>query len=113
MDISCRNKKLKKLLESKNALIKKYGKVRAKKIATRMQNLQDLDCLEDVPCQPPCRRHQLVKDRDEEFTVDIEKQWRIVFQPYHEPIPRKSDGGIDLKQVTHILILDICEDTHK
>ncbi len=71
----------------------------------RMKVLAAVNALLDVPHQPPERCHQLIGDRDEQFTVAIKNEWRIVFKPKHEPIPRKKDGGIDLSKITTIEIL--------
>ena len=46
-----------------------------------------------------------------EFAVDLKHPFRLVFHPNHEPIPLKEDGGIDLKLVTSIAIIDV-EDYH-
>ena len=34
---------------------------------------------------------------------------RLVFEPNHEPIPRSEDGGIDVGQVTAIVIVDVTD----
>lgn len=70
----------------------------------RMKVLASAPTLADVPHQPPERRHQLSADRDEQFAVIIKNQWRIVFEPNHNPVPRKADSGIDLNQITKIMI---------
>jgi proteic killer suppression protein len=67
--------------------------------------------LADVPATPPERCHPLKGDRDGEFAVDVQQPHRLVFRPNHEPVPRKDDGGIDLRQVTEIEVLSI-EDYH-
>lgn len=113
MNITFKNRKTQKLCESNNALTKQFGVVRAKKIMRRLKVLENADHLAQVPHLPPERCHQLSNNRDEDFAVDIEKQWRIIFKVNHNEIPRKDDGGIDKEKVTAILILDICEDYHK
>jgi len=113
VDIRFKKNKIQKTCESSKDLIRTFGKSRAQKIQRRLIVLRDADFLEQVPHTPPFRRHQLSGNRDEEFTVDIEDQWRIIFKPDHEIIPRKEDGGIDISKVTAILIIDICEDTHR
>ncbi len=113
MDVEFNKNKMKKTCESGKDLIRTFGQSRARKIQRRLTVLGEADCLEHISHRPPERRHQLSGNRDEEFTVDIEDQWRIIFKPNHDEIPRKEDGGIDISKVTSILIIDICEDTHQ
>ncbi|MAE50883.1 MAG: system killer suppression protein [Micavibrio sp.] len=113
MDVQFKKNKMQKTCESEKRLIKTFGQSRARKIQRRLTVLRDADCLEQISHKPPERRHQLSGNRDEEFTVDIEDQWRIIFKPNHNEIPRKEDGGIDISKVTAISIIDICEDTHQ
>jgi plasmid maintenance system killer protein len=105
MEISFKTNRLKKDLDSKNGVEKKYGS-RARYIMRRMAVLHNANNLSDVPRLPPEKCHQLTNDRDEQFAVTIKDQWRIVFIPDHDPIPRKEDNeGIDLSNVTKIKII--------
>ncbi|MBL1148453.1 MAG: killer suppression protein HigA [Pseudomonadota bacterium] len=113
MDVNFKSKKLKKVCESMKELQKNFGRQCARKIARRLEVLVSADNLEHVPHTPPERCHQLTQDKDELFAVDVEKQWRIIFIPDHNPIPRKKDGGIDKEKITSIVITDICEDYHR
>lgn len=97
-------KQLEKTLNSAKKLTQKYGD-RAQYIMRRMKVLSASPALANVPRQPPDRCHQLSGDRNEEFAVVIKDQWRIIFKPNHEHIPRKEDNGIDLTKITKILII--------
>ena len=81
----------------------------ARVIKMRMAVLQAARNLALVPTTPPDRRHQLVGDRDEQLAVDLVHPYRLVFEVDHEPVPRRSDGGIDTEQVTAITILDVID----
>ncbi len=74
---------------------------------TRMAVLHGASNLEQVPITPPDRRHQLKGDRDEQFAVNIGHSHRLIFKPNNVPIPRKIDGGIDIKNVTAITVLEM------
>ena len=65
--------------------------------------------LSRVPTAPPERRHQLTGNRDEQYTVDINRQYRLVFVPDHDPIPRRPDGGVDTDRVTAIIITEVID----
>lgn len=81
----------------------------AKTIMKRLAVLRAARNLGLVPSTPPDRRHQLRGDRDEQFAVDLVHPQRLVFETNHDPIPRKEDGGIDLEQVTAIMITDVID----
>ena len=65
--------------------------------------------LSQVPTAPPERRHQLTGNRDEQYAVDIDRQYRLVFVPDHDPIPRRPDGGVDTDQVTAVVITEVID----
>ena len=111
MDISFADKKLAKTCNSEKALVKAYGKPNARKIMLRLTLLAAAAALADVPVTPPTRRHELKGDRKGQFAIDVQHPFRIVFQPAHNPVPMKEDGGIDLDAVTTIEIVTI-EDYH-
>jgi proteic killer suppression protein len=43
--------------------------------------------------------------------VVLTGNWRLIFRPDHDPVPQRSDGGIDLAAVTAVIIVAI-EDYH-
>jgi proteic killer suppression protein len=65
--------------------------------------------LSRVPTAPPERLHQLTGNRDEQYAVDINRQYRLVFVPDHDPIPRRPDGGVDIDRVTAIIITEVID----
>jgi proteic killer suppression protein len=109
LDIAFRGRKLEKTFNSASALQKAYGARMAKAIMLRLAVLKTARTLAMVPTTPPDRRHQLRGDRDEQFAVDLVHPHRLVFEPNHDPLPRKDDGGIDVEQVTAITIIDVID----
>ena len=109
MDIAFRTRKLQKTFGAEAALKKTYGPQRAKKVVMRLAVLRAARNLALVPTAPPARRHQLGGDRDEQFAVDLDRRYRLVFAPDHEPLPRMDDGGIDARRVTAITIVDVVD----
>ena len=79
----------------------------AQAIARRLAVLNAAGTLSMVPVDPPERRHQLKGDRDEQFAVDLVHPHRLVFEPNHELVPRRDDGGIDTDRVTSIKIIEV------
>ena len=110
-NINFKSKKLQKTFNSEKKLQKKYGKNMATAIKKRMMVLRAAPTLDDVPHRSPERRHELKGKRKGAFAVDLVHPYRLVFKPAHDPVPTKDDGGIDLKSVTAITILEV-EDYH-
>ena len=108
MDIVFGNNKLRKSFGSDAAIQKEYGR-QAKVIKVRMAILRNAKNLADVPTSNPERCHQLKADRKGQFAVNLKKSYRLIFEPDHEPIPRKDDGGIDLEKVTKIKIIEVVD----
>jgi proteic killer suppression protein len=108
LEITFATKKLANIIISKEAIRRKYGNDNGRKIIRRMEVLRAAECLLHVPITPPERCHQLTGDRDEQFAIDIQHPYRLLFRPM-EPIPRKPDGGIDLSAVTRIVITSIVD----
>lgn len=109
MDITFRTSKIARTFNSGRLLQRAYGPRMAKVIMIRLTALKAAETLEEVPTTPPDRRHQLRGDRDEQYAVDLVHPYRLIFEPNHDPIPRKEDGGIDLKQVNAITIIEVID----
>jgi len=109
MDIVFATRKLEKVFNQEKELVREYGQRMARTIMMRMGVLKGARNLTQVPTTRPPRRHQLSQDRDEQFAVDLDHPYRLVFKPDHDPIPRKTDGGIDIDSVTAIEILGVID----
>ena len=109
MDISFQNQSLANRFNSDKELQKIYGKRQARSILTRMGVLSNAETLAEIPHRPPERLHQLTGGRQGQFAVDLVQPYRLVFEPDHDPVPKKDDGGIDLTQVTAITVLEVID----
>ena len=90
---------------------RKYGPACAKKIELRFTQIRAAASL-DVLCKlPQARCHQLVADRSEQFSLDLEHPLRMIVDVADEPVPRLGDGGIDRSQVSRLAFVEI-DDTH-
>lgn len=78
-------------------------------IQIRMAVLSNAQNLSQVPSTPPDRRHMLSGDRAGQYAVDLVHPRRLIFEPNHDPIPRLPDGGVNLKEVTSITILEVVD----
>lgn len=111
MDVTFKNEKLARTFNSEKELGREYGPENGKKIKLRMAVMTAATCLEEVSHCPSERRHELSGNRKGQFAVDLKHPKRLIFEPNHNPLPWKADGGLDLKKVTAITIVGV-EDYH-
>ena len=101
MEISYRSRKLQKKLTDPKEMAKSYG-VLAKKIHQRLQDLRAASHLGIMKTLPAARCHELTGNLKGELAVDISGNFRILFEPNHNPIPKKEDGGLNWEEVSKI-----------
>ena len=110
MEITYKYRKLEKQLTEPKKLVKSFGQL-AVKIKMRLKNLTDADNLAIMRTIPAARCHELTGDRKGELAVNVSGNYRLIFEPLHDPIPKKDDGGLNWEEVTKIQINEI-EDYH-
>jgi len=108
MELSYKNNKLEKSLTTDKGLAKSYGRL-AKKIKQRRIQLESADNLEVISKLPILRLHQHIGKGKGTWSIDIQENWRILFEIDQDPIPTLEDGGIDLKEITIISIESIAD----
>jgi proteic killer suppression protein len=111
MDIRFADRKLERECNDSRLLRRRQGERRANLVRLRLGQLRAAEVLADVRKLPGARCHELVGDRKNTLSVDLDHPYRLLFSPDHDPIPTKADGGIDWSWVRAIVIHGI-EDTH-
>ena len=106
MEISYRSRKLEKRLTDPEEMSKSFGQME-RKINQRLKDLASADNLAIMRTMPAARCHELSGDRQGELAVDVSGNYRMVFEPNHDPVPKKEDGGLNWEKVTKIQINDI------
>ena len=81
-------------------------------IRRRLDELKAATTLDDINRLPGPRCHELKGNRAGQLSVDLDHPYRLIFKPANDPLPEKSDGGLDWNQITAIEITGI-EDTHE
>ncbi len=104
MLIDYKDSKIRKLCEISREANRKLGTNSAKKLQAR---LSDIDAAAHVGELVAGRPHPLLGDRNGQFAVDLAGGKRLVFEPDHNPLPKKEDGSIDWVQVTAVTIVYI------
>jgi plasmid maintenance system killer protein len=110
MEVSFADHRLEKQFENPRELERKQGAIRAKLLRKRFADLVAASSLEACRNMPG-RVHELHGNREGQISIDLDGPYRLLFRP-SEPIPRKTDGGIDWIFVKGIVIEEIV-DTHE
>lgn len=110
MELSYKTNKLEKSLTTDKGLAKSYGNL-AKKIKQRRIQLESAENLEVISKLPVLRLHQHIGKGKGTWSIDIQENWRILFEINQDPIPTLEDGGVDLKAITIICVTSV-EDPH-
>ena len=108
MKIEFGNAGLRKLCSSEKNMRKEYGPQLVKKLQQRLADLEAAASMAEVAYLPG-RLHELTGARKGQFAMDLAHPMRLVFAPAGDPVPRKSDGGIDLGAVTAVCVLGIVD----
>jgi len=102
--------KLRKICAEHTKMVKEWGRVRAKKIQRRLDELNAAEVLEDLR-NAPGRLHELTGDRAGELAFDLDGPYRLILEPADRPVPEKEDGGLDWNRVQAVTVLKV-EDYH-
>ncbi len=91
-------------------MVKSFGQL-ARKVNQRLKELTAADNLAIMSTLPASKCHELTGTRKGELSVEVSGNYRLIFEPNHNPIPQKDDGGLHWEKVTKIQIIEI-EDYH-
>lgn len=108
------SKRYAKEVENLTSLRRKYGKA-GDEIAGCLNVLRCADTLQELLQLPPSvnyRCHELHQNLRDRFSMDLIHPYRLLFRPV-EPIPRRSDGGVDYLQVRGVFIEALYVNTHE
>lgn len=109
MKITFKNKKLEKSFTEVKEMTKTYGTM-AKKVGQRYKELLAAENLWAISQLPVLRLHPH-QGNEGIWSVDIQKNWRILFTIDQDPIPKKNDNSVDLKAIK-IIRIESVEDPH-
>lgn len=106
MKLYFKNKKLEKLCNKPDKLVKELGALRAEKLQIRLNDLYTATTLEDVR-NLPGHYHELVEDRKGQWACDLDQPYRLIFEPTEKPIPTDEHGRYKWTEITIIDIVEI------
>jgi len=102
--------KIRKLCNDKKIARKKLGARQADILRKRLDDplgAPNLDAMRHLAG----RFHALRADRRGQYSLDLEHPQRLIFEPADDPLPRFTDGSVNLRTVLSVRILEIA-DTH-
>lgn len=104
MRLEYSSNKLKRILEDERLISKYYSKI-STALKNRLTELRAAECLNDIPENPPPKRHKLMGDYNNCWGVSVSKNFRMILEPIGE-----YDIN-DLSSIHSVKILKI-EDYH-
>jgi plasmid maintenance system killer protein len=103
------SRKVQRTCESRTELERRFGSRMGRLLASRLNELEAAPTLAAAMAVPHLKLHQLRADRDEQFALSLVEPHRLILEVAHDPLPRGSDGGIDLVAVTEIVLVEIVD----
>lgn len=110
MDIVFRTRKLEKQCNDAREGSRTWGTEQAERLRRRLDDLAaaaNLGVMRTLPGRP----HELKADRKGQISIDLKHPYRLIIEPADDPVPTKSDGGLDWDSVTMVRVLEVT-DTH-
>jgi len=108
MEITFKNKELKKYANDSGARNKKLGSIGAKLYYKRISDLKTARTLEDLRNMPGSF-HELVGDRKGQWACYLEHPKRLIFEPHENPIPTDENGRYIWVEIKGVDIVDIVD----
>ena len=104
MEIHIPDNTLAKICNQKQVATKKLGAACARKLRSRLSDLQAAENVLDLCAGNP---HPLTGDKKGQYAVSLHGGNRLVFEPDNNPVPCHKTGGINWLLVTKVRIIYI------
>jgi len=109
VDVYFRTSKFRKQTQTSETARREWGERRGKLLRRRLDELAAAPNLETMKKLPGARCHELTGNLKGKLAVDLDHPYRLLFEPAHDPMPCKDDGGLDWAKVTAITVLEITD----
>ena len=100
--------KYKDFFENSKEVIKKHGAENAKKLQTRLDDLDAAQSMDDMRSLPG-KWEELKNDRAGQFSARLHGGLRLIMKPQKQPPPTKPDGGLDWPAIDSIYITEMVD----
>jgi proteic killer suppression protein len=111
VDVTFRSGKIQRRCSSYDEMVKTWGVEVARRLTSRLDQLQAAENLTELTTLPQVRCHELTNDRDEQISVDLAQPYRLILEVANDPVPRAPDGGLDWDRIAEVMVIEIA-DTH-
>ena len=108
MKIDFLSVKDKAFFESSKQVTKRYGPENAKKLQTRLDDLDAAQSMDDMR-KLPGYWEELKNDRAGQFSARLHGGMRLIVKPQKQPPPAKPDGGLDWAAIDSIYIIELVD----
>jgi plasmid maintenance system killer protein len=108
LEITFEDAALARNFQSEREMLKKFGKVRTKRLQVRLKQLQAAETLADMHDMSG-RFHELHGDRAGQLSLDLDGPYRLLFRPAGDVRPGQG-GGLDWSACTVVVVGIV--DTH-
>lgn len=98
----------KEFFQSSKQVTKAHGAETAKKLKTRLDDLDAAQSMEDMR-HLPGHWEELKKERAGQFSARLHGGLRLIVRPQKEPPPVKPDGGLDWRAIDSIHIVEVVD----
>lgn len=109
MLIYFRDPKLAKICASQKDLVRKFGPRQGPCIAQRLSELRALSSLGAARAVPHLKLHKLSSRGHEQFSLTLIQSYRLILECADDPVPRRSDRGIDPDGVMGVTIIEVVD----
>jgi proteic killer suppression protein len=111
VEVTFTTAKLARVCSSQDRMVRELGPQMARRLGTRLQELEAAATLAELRLLPQIRAHELKGNRADQISLDLVHPQRLIIQPT-EPCPRTPEGGVDWGATTAVEVLEIA-DTHR
>lgn len=98
----------KEFFESSKQVTRAHGPETAKKLKSRLDDLDAAQSMEDMR-HLPGHWEELTKERAGQFSARLHGGLRLIVKPQKEPPPAKPDGGLDWRAIDSIYIVEVVD----
>ncbi len=109
MEVGFRTTQLAKACSDHRARQRRFGTERAKKILLRLNQMTAAASVGELMTLPQARCHPWSAGSGDQFTVDLDGPYRLLFEVADEPVPRLSDGGVAVDHVHQITVIEVTD----
>jgi proteic killer suppression protein len=108
IDVAWSDRRLEKSCSSESAGARRWGADHWTLLKRRLATLRAAPTLKDMD-HAPGNCHALSANRAGQFAVYLWGQYRLIFVPNHDPVPRADDGSIKPTDITRITITEVVD----